>query len=261
MTPQAQATDGEVVHGIIKAETLQQFVDTLSELVLEAKLHFSDAGIRVQCVDPANVAMYCPIQLETGAFESLDAPGQSVVGVNLTSLDDKLGPANSDDLVNLSVDMETRMLHLEYRAIEQDMALIDPESVRSEPDVSDIDLRNQMVITGERFKQAVEIADINGDHVEIEGRPDLERAQWFVEGDTDTATIKFAKDETLDETTVNDETVTIMSLEYLKEIAKPMPKDTEVTVEFDDEFPIRMHYEACDGNLVADIMQAPRIST
>jgi proliferating cell nuclear antigen len=207
------------------------------------------------------VATYLPVELSTDAFESFDAPGQVTIGVDLQTLADRLGYANSNDLVSVAVDMETRKLELHYRNIEQSVALIDSEAIRQEPDHPDLDLPNTVTITGEDFDTAVKVCDEVGDHLTIQGRPDDACTRFTADGDVDDTVVTFGADETADPTQVVEATDTMLSLEYMTEFAQPMPDDAEVTIQFGDEFPIVFDYEACDGNLTVHGMCAPRIST
>jgi proliferating cell nuclear antigen len=256
----AELSDETIVEGIVRAGTLQQFVDTLTPLVAEARIHCGDHGIRTLCVDPANVASYMPAELSTDAFESFDSPGQVTIGVSLTRLDELLGHANSDDLVHLAVDMETRRMHLHYRNIERSVAMIDPDAIRSEPDRPDLDLPNTITVEGSEFTTAIKASDDVGDHVSIECRPEEEAVRFISEGDTDSSTVTFARDEAID-ASVTERTDTLLSLEYLKEFQKPIPDTAEVTLTLGDEFPIMLDYVACDGDLTVHAMQAPRIQT
>src|SRR6056297_1916113 len=237
----AELSDETVVEGIVRAGTLQQFVDTLTPLVAEAKIHFNDDGLTTTVVDPAGVAMYDGVHLDRAAFESYDAPGQAVIGVDLDTLDERLGPANSDDLVLLAVDMDdaSRSMVVQYRNIDQSVALIDPDAVREEPDTSELDLHNEFVIEGRDFAEAVSVCDLVGDHIALRGRPDAECVEFYAEGDTDETTVRFGHDETIHASLADEACESLLTLEYLTEFAKPVPKDAEVTVRFDDEFPIK----------------------
>lgn len=262
---EALAQDGEVVAGIIEAGTLQQFVDTVGSLVSEARVHFNRDGLSVTCVDPANVAMYGPVELAARAFEHYEAPGQAVLGVNFDTLDERLGPANSGDLVEFVLDMETRTLRLEYRNITQRVALINPDTVRQEPDSPDLDLPNSVTITGQQFDEAVSVAEMyagsNRDgHLDIVAEPDEREVRFTVEGDTDDATITVSDDEAI-AADVSEQTVSMFGVPYLDDFASPMPSEVEVTLTFGEEFPLTVEYEACEGALSVFASLAPRIKT
>ena len=254
-------SDDTVFQGIVRAGTLQQFVDTLTPLVAEGKIHVGDHGFRTTVVDPGNIAMYRPVTLAAEGFESVEAPGEMrALGVDFTTLDDRLGQANSDDLVSLSVDMESRKLVVHYRNIEHTVALIDPDAIRQEPDDPDLDLPNRIVIEGSDLSTAIKACDEVGDHVDLVADPDAEQVVIRSEGDTDTTDVTFAHGETID-AKVTEPATSILSLEYLKELSKPVPDGAEVEIRFGNEFPITLDWAACDGHLTAHAMQAPRIQS
>lgn len=250
----------EVVAGIVEADTLQSYLDTLLSLVDECKIHFGDHGLRVSAVEPANVAMYQDVTLAPRAFEHFETPGQAVVGVPLTRLDERLGRADGGDLVEFALDMQTRKLSLEYRNIEQSVALIDPDSIRSEPDNPDLDLPNTLTIEGRRFEDAVAVAEMTSDHLAIQGRPDDRQVCVVAENDVDDSVVTF-DDETSIDADVTRECESLFSTEYLDSIAGPMPADAEVTITFGDEFPVVIEYETLEGALSVEAMVAPRISS
>jgi proliferating cell nuclear antigen len=255
----ALAEGDTVFHGIIAAGTLQQFVDTLTPLVDEARVHINDDGLVVRAVDPANVCMYAPLTLAPRAFEAFEAPGAATVGVNLQTLDERLGRANSDDLVAVSVDMATRMLELSYRSIDLEVALIDPDAIRSDPDTpDDLALPNTVVIEGQQFDDAVAVAEMVSDHIRIAGRPDDRAVEFSGSGDTDSGRMTLSDEDVLD-ADVPERASSLFSTEYFEELADPMPDDADVTVRFGDEFPVRLSWAACEGALTAEAMCAPRI--
>ena len=122
---------------IVEASTLTDALDSVRVLVDECKIHLNEGGLAIQAVDPANVGMVS-LDLQVSAFESYDADG-GVIGVNLTRLEDIAGMANSGDLVHLELDEETRKLNIRFDGLSYTLALIDPDSIRQEPDIPDLD--------------------------------------------------------------------------------------------------------------------------
>lgn len=252
------ATGEQIISGIVQADRLQQFVDTVGALVYEAKVHFGEHGLRVAAVEPSNVAMWRNVTLERSAFESFEAPGQVVIGVDIGTLDDRLGPANAGDLVHLTIDMETRTLRIEYRNITQSVALIDPDNIRDGPDDPDLDLDNELVITGGQFSEAIDVADMVSDHVKIDGRPDDREVVFVAEGDIDDNTVAFGDEESID-ASVDTAGYSLFSVGFMADFASVMPTDAEITIRFDDEFPATFEWEAADGRLTVEAACAPRI--
>jgi proliferating cell nuclear antigen len=246
-----------IARAITPVGPLQQFLDALTPIVQEAKLHFDDDGIHARAVDPANVAMSFP-DLDAAAFESYESPGEAVVGANLESIDDRIDIANSGDLVELALDMETRMLEIDIRNVHQELALIDQESIRDEPDIPDLDLPNEMVVEGGDWAEAIDVIGMATDHVVYEADPEAEHIQVIGEGDTDESVVTFGHEEVID-AKVPEATRAMFSHEYLDDLADPIPKTAEVAVELGDEFPVRYEYASEGGHLEVMHMVAPRI--
>lgn len=247
-----------VAEGIIEADAFRTYLDALESLAVEARVHFNEDGLTCNVVDPANVAMYYPATLDKRAFESYDAPGSVTAGVALQRLTDKLNPADSDQLVNLEIDMETRMLTVDFGRAHQETRLIDPESIRKEPNPDEIDLPNSVTVSGEDIDEAVKIVDLVSDHVYLSGDPDDAPLTVSGQGDTDSSEVTFKPADCIDFATVG-AVESVFSLDYLKEIVRPIPKDAEVTLEYGDEWPLRLTWAGVDGQLDVKAMLAPRI--
>lgn len=250
-------TRDEVASGIVQADVLELFVDTARAIVDEAKVHFNEDGISARFVDPANAAME-DITLSSHAFESWDAPGEVVIGVNLSRLDNLLGSAKADDLVELGVDMETRTLNLRYRAFEHDMALIDPESIRSEPDVPDLELPNYVEFQSDDFDEAITNAELTSDHVRFDAEHDPDRFVFLAEGDVDTTRATYDED-MVDRLEATEAVGSLFSIDYLEALIDPIPSGVRVGVQFGEEFPTLWEWSAFDGDLEVNVSIAPRI--
>lgn len=247
-----------LVEAVAEKRVPQQLVNTFSPLVNEAKIHFNDDGIHMRAVDAANIAMHY-VDLSAEAFESYDSPGAVTQGVNLGSIDDRLGFGDSGDMVHLALDMETRKLNIDVENFEQRVALIDPDAIRQEPDLPDLDLPNTAVLTGEQLQQAVDALELVSDHVEIAADADAATVEFIGEGDTDDTTVTFDSDRTGDETKLLESVASLYSQEYMEKLVKPIPADAEVTMQFGEEFPVILDWTAVDGHLTVKSMLAPRI--
>src|SRR6056297_2831657 len=168
---------------IVRAERLQSTLDSVGVLVDECKIHLDEGGIEIRAVDPANVGMV-DLSLDAEAFESYEADG-GLIGVNLVRLQDIAGMADSGQLVELELDEETRKLHISIDGLEYTLALIDPDSIRQEPDLPDLDLSSHIVIEGRDINRAVTAADMVSDHIALGVDATDELFYVDAEGDTD----------------------------------------------------------------------------
>ncbi|WP_267641583.1 DNA polymerase sliding clamp [Haloarchaeobius amylolyticus] len=242
---------------IVSAETLKTTLDSVSVLVDECKIHLNDDGLEIRAVDPANVGMV-DLRLSASAFESYEADG-GIIGVNLSRLEDIAGMADSGQLVELELDEETRKLHIQIDGLEYTLALIDPDSIRKEPDIPDLDLPAEVKIEGKDINRAVKAADMVSDHIAL--GVDSDAGQFYVdaEGDTDDVHLELDKSDLIDLQT--GEAHSLFSLDYLKDMNKAIPKDAEVTLELGEEFPVKLSFDIAEGQGTVLFVLAPRIQS
>jgi len=244
-------------NAIVRADTLQATLDSVGVLVDECKIHLDGGGIEIRAVDPANVGMV-DLSLDAAAFESYEADG-GLIGVNLVRLQDIAGMADSDQLVHLELDEETRKLHISIDGLEYTLALIDPESIREEPDLPDLDLPATIVIEGRDIDRAVTAADMVSDHIELGVDDDAEVFYVKAQGDTDDVHLELDAEGLVD--LVVGEASSLFSLDYLQDMNKAIPKDTEVRMELGDDFPVKLHFDIAEGEGQVTYMLAPRIQS
>ena len=242
---------------IVGASTLQDALDSVSVLVDECKIRLNEDALSIRAVDPANVGMV-DLTLEAAAFESYDADG-GVIGVNLARLEDIAGMAGSGDLIHLKLDEETRKLHIEIDGLSYTLALIDPESIRQEPDIPELDLPAEIVVEGAQLDRGVTAADMVSDHIRLRVAEADEAFLIEAEGDTDDVDLELAREDLIALTAGPADS--LFSLDYLKDMNKAIPGDAEVTVELGEEFPVKLHYGFGEGLGQVTFMLAPRIQS
>ena len=242
---------------IVSASTLQDALDSVSVLVDECKIRLNEEALSIRAVDPANVGMV-DLTLEAAAFESYQADG-GVIGVNLARLEDIAGMANSGDLVHLELDEETRKLHIEVDGLSYTLALIDPDSIRQEPDIPELDLPAEIVVEGAQLNRGVKAADMVSDHIRLRVDEAEEAFSIEAEGDTDDVDLKLTREDLIAFTAGPADS--LFSLDYLKDMNKAIPSDAEVTVELGEEFPVKLHYGFAEGLGQVTYMLAPRIQS
>ncbi|NIB98137.1 DNA polymerase sliding clamp [Halobacterium sp. R2-5] len=242
---------------IVSADTLRETLDSVSVLVDECKIHLDEDGLSIRAVDPANVGMV-NLDLGAAAFESYEADG-GIIGVNLSRLEDIAGMADSDQLVQLELDEETRKLHIQIDGLEYTLALIDPDSIRQEPDIPDLDLSANVVIEGADIDRSVRAADMVSDHIALGVDAADELFYVDAEGDTDDVHLELTRDDLID--LEAGDAHSLFSLDYLKDMNKAIPKDAEVELELGDEYPVKIHFDIAEAQGRVTYMLAPRIQS
>lgn len=246
---------------IINASRLQSFVDSVTAIVDEATIDLNDDGWHCSAVDPANVAMFW-IDVELPAFEHYESSGGQI-GLNFNRFDDVIDVANSEDVVHLELDEERRILEIRIRGMRYELALIDPDAIRARPDLPDIDDRLSATyeLRGAQVAEAVDTADLCSDHISMHAEAgDIEPVVRFhADGDTDSVDWEF-REEDFSYVDIPRDEESLYSLEYVKDLVKPIPNSAAVTFSLGTEFPVKWTYEADDGIEVLNML-APRIES
>ena len=242
---------------IVSADTLGAALDSVSVLVDECKINLTEEGLAIRAVDPANVGMV-DLHLGVDAFESYETDdGQ--IGVNLSRLEEFVGMATSGQLVRLELGEETRKLQIQIEGLEGTLALIDPESIRKEPEIPELELPATIVVEGTDIDRAVKAADMVSDHIALGVDPDAESFYVEAEGDTDDVHLTLDREELID--LVEGDARSLFSLDYLKDMNKAINKDAEVKLELGQEFPVKLHFDIAEAQGQVTYMLAPRIQS
>jgi len=245
----------------IPVATMTDAISALRTIVDEAKLRFSETGFQSRAVDAANVAMV-DVDVPDAAFDRLNVgDDETTLGVSLETLADVLSMAESGDDLIAELNAETRKLELSFPAtgLEYTCALIDPDAIRQEPDIPDLDLGGEFVVPGRAIDRGLSAADLVSDHIRLTGVDDS-TLRLNANGDTDSVDLEIsADDDLIDGSLDGDKQESLFSLEYLTDITRPIGSDSAVTVDLGSEMPVKMHFETGGGDINITAMVAPRI--
>ena len=241
----------------IDAKILQEAIGSAKVLVDECKLRLDSDSFRIRAVDPANVGMV-DLELSPSAFVSYESDGV-VLGINLSRLSDITNIARSDENIDLDFDEEAQKLTIRAGGLRYTLALIDPASIRKEPDLPDLDLPAKVVIEGRSLDQGIKAADMVSDHIALGVDPDSKTFYIRAKGDTDDVQLELKQDEVISLQPALAHS--LFSLDYFKDMNKAIPKSTPVTLSIGEEYPIQINFPIADGNGQVTYLLAPRIQS
>jgi len=244
----------------VSAGVLGEFLDAMQAVVAEAKCSFdSDEGLSDRAVDPANVAMV-DATVPADAFERLDADG-ATLGINLERLAEVVGLApDAEAAIVGTLDADSRKLAIAIpgAGVEFTLALIDPDTIRQEPDLPDLDLAATYVAAVDALDRGITAADLCSDHLTLRG-VDGDTFELTADGDTDDVEVTLGPEELLDGRHEGDApAASFFSLDYLLDLRGPLPSDATVSVRVGDEMPAKLRYTTAAGVEVENML-APRI--
>jgi proliferating cell nuclear antigen len=264
---------GDAVRIDTSGRVIRPLLAPITALLDEAKLHFDADGLSVTGVDPANVGLL-DLHAPPAAFDSYDHDGAVTVGSPVGTLatavsDARLGKSTDDPVaLRLSETSTTVDVTREYDGTTLTQSgehlNIDPDSIREEPDIPDLDLPATATCSPSAFKAAVQHVDAVADHAVVTAAD----GQLVIAAEHEDATGQYGTAAQVDVPVDGlDEPVrSTFSLDYLTDIARALVKakvDT-VTLRFGDEFPLRAAFERTADETTlyeGEFALAPRIGS
>lgn len=248
--------DGVQMKIIVESGFFQDVIDGLDALVKEAKFHFLDELIRIWVID-ASKSAGCYVDIRPSNWDAIQhysVQDQGLTqGLDLGTLDDILGYADAGDLLQMEYgEAHKWRFNLTLPDVDVNIAGIDPESVRAEPDYPDLDLPAKFTIDGSKLKDAADLNELFSDHTTI--RVEDHTVQFIAKGDTDDGTFELEEPGEVEFIEHPDEPVESMfSLAYMSDMAKVLKGYDSLQMEIGSEVPVML-----DTDLY-EMMLAPRI--
>lgn len=282
----ADSSPTTVFQAAATAGDIEAVFEPVARLVDECRVQLSEDSIEIAAIDAANVAMV-QVAAENALFHSFRA-SESTLGVPLDRFLEILGMAGSDDsLVQMQLNPETRKLDIVVDDIEYSMALLDPDTIKAEPDIPDVTLPATFEVASSALKQGFKACDMVSENCLIEADAESESVTISADGDTDSVNywiksrdddlVSFEMDDprehtpesevdVLDEDSRPDDLTaaavrSIFSLDYLKDMRVVYPSDSPVGISLGTEFPVRTEFSLGGGEVDVEYLLAPRIGT
>lgn len=240
---------------VIKSETLKGLVNIISTLIDEVKFSIDPNGMSLKAVDPAHVAM---IELNVGAkaFESYTA-SVAEIGLDLDKVKSVLKLAGPGDLITMEQDEGQGRLVFKIGNITRRMNLVDTSSM-SDAKVPQLMLSAKVGIPVDQLQRGIRAAESISDHISITADP--EGFELSCEGDTDHVSLRVGKSD-LVSLNVPSKVCSLFPLDYFSNLVKAVPAGTAVTVELDNDYPVRMLFTLAGGEASVCYFLAPRIES
>ena len=122
----------------IDADIFKEFIDAISALVPECRLHTTENGISTRAVDTANVAMV-GLELRKEAFDSFKATtGQ--MGIDLSKMKNIFTMAAKGDLISLELPDNAQKMSVSVHGYHYSITLLDTNTIRKDPNPPTISL-------------------------------------------------------------------------------------------------------------------------
>ena len=236
---------------------LKESINIIADLVTEVTLRVDKDKIEVVAIDPASVAMV-EYKLLSSAFVEYSVPVPQELAINLDHLKQILKRSKATDTVTIALDEAKQRLTIILKGGNTktfNIPLINIEE--NEQQIPNLDFKTKVSLPSEKFDEAVEDMNIVSESVALNVHPD--KLYFRAESNLKDAQVEMPSTE---ETVIildGDAISSKYSTEYLKKIAKASKLSDSVSLEFDNDYPLRVEYKLLDKLRLSFIL-APRVS-
>lgn len=278
LTPDAD--DEAVVSLLTNGDPIRSFARLPAALVDECRLTVDDDGIHITAVDPANVGLI-DVTAHAEGFDRFDVDGELTFGLNVDRFQSaiKWARKRGDDGDPVAIDLFEDPARIRVAVTRPDQGMkrisewfgIDPESIRNEPDIPDLNIPNRADPDPSALLDAVEAIDDNHGHAYVTRDEETFILASKDGGDTtpedddrDQEDAVFFPNTAWDERDDGEagECSSYFSTDYLIDAATGLKqsKADRVTVAWGDEYPTKLHFEHEEWGFSGKYMIAPRLN-
>lgn len=256
---------GETIEPAVEIETtgrtIRPFKQAIGQMVEEYRLDFHPRGINVVAVDPSNVQML-DVTLKAEALDTYDVEeGGFLTGIQNEVFGSALQHArygkSTDDDIELTVSSEAIETHVDRElgdaqaTMSERATVIDPDSVRSQPGLPNLEWSESVDMTAKTFVEVVDALDTNmSNHVRISSVDGI--VEFSQETDVQQRNISIGAN-------VGENAGSIFSADYVEAMANALQVGyaDDITLRFDEEFPVSIEFER-ENVMHGQLMAAPR---
>lgn len=227
----------------------------ISELVSEATLHVDKDKIELVAMDPANIAMVI-FKLLSSAFVEYEVKEKVDLTVNLDNFKQILRRANPNDSMTLELSGNKLKIQLKSSSTRTfSLSLINAEE--SNKKIPNLSFPTKIETTTSLFNEAIEDSETVSDSVSFIVDEDIFSLE--ASGNLTSSKVDLEKGES---TKIESEgkVEARYSTEYLKKMIKVSKLTDNVSIQFNQDYPLKLSYKILDKMLMEFIL-APRVST
>lgn len=252
----------------IDMNTMKEAIDGLKSIVTESRLKFTQEGLTVTSIDPANAAMV-QLELNKGAFTELKSTDMEI-GIDITKFSSVLEMGQKGDSLFIEHDEKTHKLDIKMGVLKYTMSLLDPSCIRKDPKVPNLDMPATITMRGTDMGRGIKASSKISDYIKfVVSRDSFKMA---ADGDTDTVAFSAWADGSVPagETdaakligmnfTGSTIIESLYSTSYLEDIQKVI-KDKEVTIKMGKDYPAIISCPLINNNGSISYTIAPRVES
>ncbi|MBS3147901.1 proliferating cell nuclear antigen (pcna) [Candidatus Woesearchaeota archaeon] len=234
---------------------LKDSIAVLSELVNEARFKLTRDGVELVAMDPANVAMVI-FKLLSSSFTEYDIDKDQEMAINLASLKQVLKRSNASDIISLEVGSDNKLQIQLKGSTTRTFSLPLIELEEREQRIPNLTFPVTVTMKSSVLNDAISDADVVAESVTFAAEP--EKFVIAAEGDLSKAQIEMKGDSAKIKSETSAKVKSKYSIEYLKKMISAGKLSDEVSIFFNQDYPLKLEYKVVDKLLMSFIL-APRV--
>ena len=237
---------------LAEPKLLKDSISIIADLVTEAQFKITPDSMELVAMDPASVAMVT-FKLLSSCFEEYDVKEEQIIALNLNNVKQVLRRAT-----NCKITLELMEGNLKFIMKGKNtktfmLPLIDIED--SEKKVPNLNFEATIVTESSTLTEAIEDVDIVGESVSFEVESNVFRVSS--KGDLSKADVEIKSDEKT-KIVAENKFKSKYSIEYLKKMIQGSKLAPQVTMQFANDYPLRLEYKVLNKLQLVFIL-APRV--
>ncbi len=235
---------------------LKEPVSIISEIVNEVKFKFDSDKIELTALDPAKISLV-NFKLLSSAFVEYDVPEHTQLSLSLESLKSVLSRAKPSDTLKIELDKDKNSLKVQLngettRTFHIALLELDEE----EKKIPDLSFPLKINMASSNLNDAIEDISVVADAVAFIAHKD--KLIMEAESSVNSAKVEMpSSDHTLINLT-GDSVKSRYGVEYIKKFLKASKLSEVVSVEFGQDYPLKLVYKIQD-RLELSFIMAPRV--
>ena len=233
---------------------LKESIAIISDLVNEARFKVTKDSMELVAMDPANVAMVI-FKLLSSTFTEYDVKKDVEIAINLSNFKQIMRRAKPNDMLTLELDPENKLIiQLKGDSVRTfNLPIIELDE--KEQKIPDLKFPVNINISSSILNEAIEDVDVVSESVTF-----LAEAKKFTihaEGDLSQARIEIKEGANV-KIKAESSAKAKYSVEYLKKMMNGSKIADEVSINFNNDYPLKLEYKIIDKVMLAFIL-APRV--
>ena len=235
---------------------LKEPVSIISEIVNEVKFKFDSDKIELTALDPAKISLV-NFKLLSSAFVEYDVPENTQLSISLESLKSVLGRTKPSDTLKIELDKDKNSLKVQLKGETTrtfHIALLELEE--EEKKIPDLSFPLKINMPSSNLNDAIEDISVIADAVAFVAHKD--KLIMEAESSVNSAKVEIPNRENTLINLTGDSVKSRYGVEYLKKFLKASKLSEVVSVEFGQDYPLKLVYKIQD-RLELSFIMAPRV--